>query len=134
MLHWSTHTDIEGMLAAEADVPALAAAMEEVRAEVDSWDEHQQPLTDVVRKAVGDHDDLGKATDVPSLIAPFDVSQQRTALAALLRGKQPGFKSARDQRLICHALPAVPPTAIKAMEIVHGFVDGEGEITGEHAL
>ncbi len=134
MVHWSTHADMEGVLAAEVDVPALAAAMEEVRAEIGSWDEHRQPLTDIVRKAGGDRDDLGNATDIPSLIAPLDEAEQRTALAALLRGKQPGFKSARDQRLICQALPDAPPTAISAMEIVHSFVDGEAGATGEHAL
>jgi len=134
MVLWSTHADIEGVLAAEGDVLALASAMEEVRAEVGSWDAHQQALTDLVRRAAGDHDELAKATDVPSLIAPYGEAEQRAALTVLLRGKQPSFKSARDQRLICQALPEVPQTLIVAMETVHRFVDGEADATGEHAL
>lgn len=133
MVHWSTHTDLEGVLAAEGDIAALGTAMEEIRGEVGSWDEHRQSLSDLVRNAAGDHEDLGSATDVPGLIAPFaEEEKQRAALAELLRGKNPSFKSARDQRLICEALPDTPPTVVKAMAAVHGFV--AGTVTGEHAL
>jgi putative ATP-dependent endonuclease of OLD family len=134
MVHWGTYTDLEGVLAAEGDIPSLTAAMEEARAEVAFWREHQQPLTDLVRKTAGDHDDLRNATDISSLIAPFGEAAQRAALAAMLRGRQPSFKSARDQRLICQALPHAPRTTIRAMETVHSFVDGESGATGEHAL
>jgi putative ATP-dependent endonuclease of OLD family len=132
LVHWRTHKDIEGVLAGEGDVPALARAMEEVRAEVGTWDEHKQPLTDVVRAAAGDHDDLESATDIPTLIAPFEETDQRAALARILRGKNPSFKSARDQRLLCEALPQAPPTTVKAMETVHRFV--EGAVAGEQPL
>jgi putative ATP-dependent endonuclease of OLD family len=132
LVHWQTHKDIEGVLAGEGDVGALALAMEEVRAEVGTWDQHKQPLTGLVQAEAGDHDDLKSASDIPSLIAPFEEAARRAALARILRGKNPSFKSARDQRLICEALPEAPPTAVKAMEAVHSFV--EGDIAGEHAV
>lgn len=132
MVHWSTHADLEGVLAGEGDIESLAAAMEEVRAEVDSWDVHRQPLIDLVRGVAGNHDGLEQATDLAGLIAPFDEQSRRLALAALLRGKNPSFKSARDQRLMCEALPSTPPTVVEAIDAVHGFVDGN--VTGEHAL
>ena len=132
LIHWSTHTDIEGVLAGEGDVAALAEAMEQVRAEVGSWDDHKQPLTEIARTEGGDHEDLKTAADIPSLIKPFDESRRRAVLAGILHGRNPSFKSARDQRLICEALPDVPPTAVKAMEAVHDFV--EGNASGEHPL
>jgi predicted ATP-dependent endonuclease of OLD family len=134
LVHWSAHTDIEGVLAAEADVAALGAAMEEIRAEVGSWEEHRAALADTVRKATGDHDGLSEAQDIPGLITSIAEAGRRPALAALLRGKHPSFKSARDHRLLCEALPAAPPTAITAMAAVHRFMDGDGAATGEHAL
>lgn len=132
LTHWRTHTDIEGVLAAEADVGVLAAAMEEVRAEVGEWDEHRGPLIDVARSSAGDHPNLKTATDIPGLVEGYDETGRRAALGAILRGSRPSFKSARDQRLICETLPTVPVTVTEAMRKVHAFVDeGSG---GEHAL
>jgi putative ATP-dependent endonuclease of OLD family len=134
MVNWSTHTDIEGVIAAEGDVSALAAAIEEVRAEVGAWEEHRAALSELARRAAGDHEELQRASDIPSLIAPFAEGGQRAVLVEVLRGKQPSFKSARDYRLICQALPAAPPTIVKAIGIVHGFLDGDKDATREHAL
>lgn len=134
MVHWSTHADFEGVLAAESDIGALASAMETLRAEVDSWEGHRQALTDLARTAAGHHDDLTNASGIPSLIAPFAEAEQRAILCALLRGRQPGFKSTRDHRLICEALPEAPATAVRAMETIDRFVNGDSHATGEHAL
>jgi putative ATP-dependent endonuclease of OLD family len=132
LIHWQTHTDIEGVLAAEADIEALADAMEEIRAEVGGWDEHRSALIDAAKSASGDHAGLKTATDLPGLIEGYDEAGKRAALRAILRGSRPAFKSARDQRLICESLPAVPTTAIEAMRKVHAYVDeGSG---GGHAL
>jgi putative ATP-dependent endonuclease of the OLD family len=134
LVHWSSHADLEGVIAAEADINALTTAMEELRAELAPWDEHQAVLVEHVRHAVGEHGHLAAAADIPALIDPLEDAQQRTAVAAVLRGKNPSFKSSRDHRLMCEALPAAPPTIVKAMELLHGFVDGSVAAIGEHAL
>jgi putative ATP-dependent endonuclease of OLD family len=134
LAHWSKHTDLEGVIAAEADIGALTAAMEEIRAELAPWEEHRATLTECVRQEIGEHEHLYDAADIPGLIAPLEEEQQRLAVAAVLRGKNPSFKSARDHRLMCEALPAAPATVVKAMELLHGFVDGDITSIGEHAL
>jgi predicted ATP-dependent endonuclease of OLD family len=132
LIHWQTHSDIEGVLAAEAEIEALVAAMEEIRAEVGEWGEHRSALIEAAKASAGDHPVLKSANAIPELIGGYDEPGKRAALAAILRGGRPSFKSARDHRLICETLPTVPATAIKAMETVHGYVDnGAG---GEHAL
>jgi predicted ATPase len=132
LIHWQTHSDIEGILAAEAEVEPLAAVMEEVRAEVGDWDQHRSSMIEAAKASAGDHPDLKTANDIPGLIASYDEPAKRAVLAAILRGGRPSFKSARDQRLICEALPAAPTTAITAMQKVHAYVDGG--TGGEHAL
>lgn len=134
LVHWSTHTDLEGVIAAESDLKVLTAAMEELRAELAPWNEHQAVLAEHVRRAVGDYDHLVGAPDIPGLIDPLDATHQRVAVAAVLRAKTPSFKSSRDHRLICEALPSAPPTIVKAMELLHGFVGGDVAAIGEHAL
>jgi putative ATP-dependent endonuclease of the OLD family len=134
LVDWSTHADLEGVIAAEADIDALTTAMEELRAELAPWDQHQATLVEYVRREVGDHDHLAAAANIPGLINPLEETQQRAAVAAVLRGKNPSFKSSRDHRLMCEALPAAPPTIVKAMELVHSFVDGDVAAIGEHAL
>jgi putative ATP-dependent endonuclease of the OLD family len=132
LIHWQSHTDIEGVLAAESDVGLLAAAMEEIRAEVGPWDKHRSSLIAAAKSSAGDHAVLKTATDIPGLIEGYEESGQREALCSILRGSLPSFKSSRDQRLICEALESTPPTAVSAMKKVHAFVDeGTG---GEHAL
>lgn len=132
LVHWQTHTDIEGVLAAEADVQVLAKVMEEIRAEVAPWDKHRSSLIDLARSSAGDHPNLKTAIDIPGLIDGYEEAEKRAALCAILRGTLPSFKSSRDQRLICEALDATPPTVMGAMAKVHAFVDdGTG---GEHAL
>jgi predicted ATPase len=132
LIHWQTHSDIEGILAAEAEVEPLAAVMEEVRAEVGDWGQHRSSMIEAAKASAGDHPDLKTANDIPGLIASYDEPAKRAVLAAILRGGRPSFKSARDQRLICEALPAAPTTAITAMQKVHAYVDGG--TGGEHAL
>jgi hypothetical protein len=122
------------LIAAEADIDALTTAMEELRAELAPWDQHQATLVEYVRRGVGDHDHLAAAVNIPGLINPLEETQQRAAVAAVLRGKNPSFKGSRDHRLMCEALPAAPPTIVKAMELVHSFVDGDVAAIGEHAL
>jgi len=132
LIHWNTHTDIEGVLAAEADIDSLATAMEEIRAEVDDWSQHRSSLIEVVKAFAGEHPCLKTAGDIPGLIEGYEEAEKRSALGAILRGSRPSFKSARDQRLICEALPIAPATAIEAMRRMHAFIDdGSG---GEHAL
>lgn len=132
LIHWQTHLDIEGVIAAEADIVSLAAAMEEIRAEVGGWSQHRSSLIETAKDSAGDHADLKSATDIPGLIGGYEEAEKRVALAAILRGGRPSFKSARDQRLICEALPTVPATAIEAMRKVHAYIDDDVE--GEHAL
>jgi putative ATP-dependent endonuclease of OLD family len=134
LVHWSTHTDLEGVLAAESDLQVLAAAMEELRAEVAPWSEHQAVLAEHVRRAAGDRDHLAGALDIPGLITPLEPADQSAAIAALLRAKAPSFKSSRDHRLMSERLPSVPPTIVKAMELLHSFVSGDVAAIGEHAL
>lgn len=132
LIHWHTHSDIEGVLAAEADIEKLAAAMEEIRAEVGQWDQHRSSMIEAAKAFASDHPNLKTATDIPGLIQGYDEPAKRAVLAAILRGGNPSFKSARDHRLICEALPAAPETAIKAMQKVHAYIDGG--TGGEHAL
>jgi hypothetical protein len=85
-----------------------------------------------VKGSAGDHADLKVATDLVGLLEAYEEAAKRDALKAILRGGLPSFKSARDQRLICEALPTAPVTAVAAMAKVHDYVDaGAG---GEHAL
>lgn len=132
LIHWQTHSDIEGVVAAEASIDPLATVMEEIRAEVGDWNDHRSAMIESARDSAGDHSGLKTATDIPSLIAGYEDSGKRAALLAILRGSRPSFKSARDHRLICEALPVVPATAASAMEKVHAFIDGG--TGGEHAL
>ena len=134
LVRWSTHADLEGVIAAEADLKALTTAMEELRAELAPWTEHQAVLAESIRRVVGDHDHLATAPDIPALIDPLDPTQQPTAVAAILRAKTPSFKSSRDHRLMCEALPSTPPTIVNAMNLLHSFVGGDIAAIGEHAL
>jgi putative ATP-dependent endonuclease of the OLD family len=134
MVRWQRHTDWEGVLAAEAEMSTLCAALEEIRAGVRPWNEHAGTLRDLVRQAAGDAQHLASATDIPSLVEPYDEGAQRDALAALLRGNAPSFKSARDQRLIAAALPDAPPTVKTMIEHIHGFAEGDSSRCGDHPL
>lgn len=132
LIHWQTHSDIEGLLASEAEVAPLAAAMEEIRAEVGDWSQHRSSMIEAAKTSAGDHPGLKAANDIPGLIAGYDEPAKRATLAAILRDGRPSFKSARDHRVICEALPAAPTTAITAMQKVHAYFDGGAG--GEHAL
>lgn len=134
LVHWSKHADLEGVIAAEGDIEALTATMEEIRAEIAPWEQHHATLVECVRRTIGQHEHLAAAADIPGLVAPLEEPQQRSAVAAMLRGKTPSFKSARDHRMICEALPETPATVIRAMELLHGFVEGDIAAIGEHAL
>lgn len=132
---WSTHTDWEGVISAEADIDAVAAALETSRAAVGTWQQHQANFRGCVLQAVGNADHLGVAEDIPSLLRGYAPPDARRALAELMRGRAGvDFKSAIDGRLIAEALPLVPPTVLRMMEIVHGVVDGTDGARGHHDL
>jgi putative ATP-dependent endonuclease of the OLD family len=132
LIHWQTHSDIEGVLAAQADISSLATAMEEIRAEVGDWNQHRSSLIETAKGSAGDHADLKTATNIPELLGGYEEAEKRLVLGAILRGGRPSFKSARDQRLICETLSAAPATAVEAMRKVHTYID-DG-IGGEHAI
>jgi putative ATP-dependent endonuclease of OLD family len=135
VVRWSTHTDWEGVIAAEADVEAVALALESRRAAVSAWEQHAIQLRDCVVRSAGKAAHVGLATDIPSLLRGYGEAGQRLALADLMRGKSGiSFKSAIDGRLIASALPAVPPTIARMLEIVHAVAVGEQVAGGLHDL
>jgi predicted ATP-dependent endonuclease of OLD family len=132
---WSSHTDWEGVIAAEADVAAAATALETSRAALGAWDEHEIQLRDCVVRCAGEADHVRTATNIPSLLAGYDDAARRRALADLQRGKSGiDFKSAIDGRLIAEALPDVPATIARMMEIVHALADGAQGVGPRHDL
>lgn len=135
VIRWSTHGDWEGVIASEGDMDALAAALESSRAALGQWDQHGAQVRDCVRRGVGDAPHLAAATDLPSLVAGYDESDRRRALAELLRGRSGiDFKSAIDGRLIAEALPTVPPTIARMMGIVHAVAGDAEEVDPRHDL
>ncbi len=134
-IRWSTHLDWEGVLAAEADVAAVGAALELSRAALGPWPQHEDQLRECTRQSGGDGPHIAAATDIPSLLVGFEDEAQRRVLAELLRGRSGiAFKSAMEGRLIAEALPAVPPTVVRMMEIVHAIADGVGGVGQRHDL
>jgi putative ATP-dependent endonuclease of OLD family len=132
---WSTHIDWEGVIAAEADVEAVSGALEFRRATLGDWEQHAVRLRDCVVRSVGEAIAVEAATDIPSLLRSYDESDRRRALADVMRGKSGiDFKSAIDARLIAEALPEVPPTVARMMEIVHQTAAGAQGAGGRHDL
>ena len=135
VLRWSTHEDWEGVLATEADVGELAAAMEVCRAMLGGWEDHADQLRGCLNERVGASAHLVSATDVPSLLTGYPDTEARAALAALLRGKAGiDFKSPLYARTICQALSQVPPTVAGMIDRVHLFAAGDGTASGVHDL
>jgi Overcoming lysogenization defect protein-like, TOPRIM domain len=135
VVRWSTHTDWEGLIAAEADVEAVAAALELSRAALGGWDQHAGQLRDCVVRSVGEAEHMGRATDIPSLLDGYGEVERRRALVDLLRGRSGiDFKSAIDGRLVAEALPEVPPTVARMIEIVHGVAGGAQGAGSRHDL
>jgi putative ATP-dependent endonuclease of the OLD family len=135
VVRWSSHTDWEGVIAAEGDVDAVAAALELARTALGAWEQHETQLRDCVVRSAGEAIDIAAATDIPSLLGSCGEAERRRALADLLRGKSGiDFKSAIDGRLVAEALQDVPPTIANMMEIVHGVADGTQGAGSRHDL
>jgi putative ATP-dependent endonuclease of OLD family len=135
LLRWSEHIDWEGVLAVEAAPDEIAAALEECRATLGSWEDHADSLRACVATSVGASEHLRAATDIPGLLVGYSSVQQREAVAALLRGKSAlDFKSPLYSRIVCEHLSSVPPTVAKAMVIVHQAVSGDSAARGRHDL
>ena len=134
-LRWANLTDWEGVISAEGDIEAIAGALEVSRSALGTWDQHQAQLRDFVIRTVGESDHVAAAADIPSLLAGYDEGARRQALAELLRGNSGiDFKSAIDGRLVAEALPDVPPTIVRMMEIVHSVADGTQRADRSHNL
>jgi hypothetical protein len=123
------------VLAAEGVVNAIAQALEECRATLGEWAEHEYSARDCVRAAAGDARHLAAAGDLSALLAGYDEGTQRTALAALLRGRSGlDFKSTIYARQIAQSLPNVPATVATMIELVHKFAAGDPQSRGAHDL
>jgi putative ATP-dependent endonuclease of OLD family len=134
-VRWSNHTDWEGVIAAEGDVEAAAAALETSRASFGAWEQHEIQLRDCVVRSAGEAGHVAVATDIPSLLGGYGDADRRRALADLQRGKSGiDFKSAIDGRLIAEALPDVPATIVRMMEIVHAVANGAPGVDPRHDL
>ena len=135
MVRWRTHVDWEGVVAAEASVEAVAGALEECRATLGDWTEHEHDLRNCVRSAAGEATHLAGAQGIPALLDGYNESDQRAALLALLRGRSGlDFKSTIYARQIAQALPDVPATVVAMIELVHRFVAGDAQVCGVHDL
>jgi putative ATP-dependent endonuclease of OLD family len=135
MVRWEAHHDWEGVLAAEASVEAVARALEECRATLGVWADHEHNLRNCVRAAAGDAGHLAAADDVWALLSDYQSTQQRAALAAVLRGGAGlDFKSTIYARQIAQALPDVPATMVAMIELVHRFIAGDPQARGVHGL
>lgn len=135
LVRWSSGVDWEGVLAAEAGPGEVAAALEECRASLGSWEEHADGLRSCVIAAAGASNHLARATDIPALLGGYPEALQRQAVAALLRGRSNlDFKSPLYARTVCEKLSAVPPTVARAIEIVHRVAAGDPDAGGDHDL
>ena len=135
VVRWSTHTDWEGVIAAEADVETAAAALELGRAALGEWEQHATQLRDCVLRSAGEADHVAAATDIPSLLRGYGDADRRHALADLMRGQSGiDFKSAIEGRLVAEALSDVPPTTARMMEIVHEVAAGAQGAGSRHDL
>jgi putative ATP-dependent endonuclease of the OLD family len=135
VLRWATHQDWEGVLAAEADTPGLAGALEECRAMLGPWTDHADQLRGCLMSRVGRSDHLATANDIPGLVAGYQDADARAALAWLLRGKSGiDFKSPLYARTIASRLRSVPPSVIAMIEHVHQFAAGDASSSGVHDL
>jgi predicted ATP-dependent endonuclease of OLD family len=135
IVRWSTHTDWEGVVCAEADTDAIASALEECRGTLGDWGEHHDMLRARLLQEVGDVPELASASDIPSLVAGYDQNARRVALADLMRGRSGvDFKSAIYARIVAEQLPDVPPTIHRMIVIVHGVAAGDQEALANHDL
>ena len=135
MVRWDTHRDWEGVLATEASVEAVARALEDCRASLGDWADHEHGLRNCIRSAAGDAGHLASAQDIWALLAGYQQAGQRAALAALLRGGSGlDFKSTIYARQIAQALPDVPRTVAAMIELMHRFVAGDVQARGVHGL
>jgi putative ATP-dependent endonuclease of OLD family len=124
-VRWSTHTDWEGVIAAEADVEEVSAALDVRRAALGNWEQQAARLRDCVVRSAGEATHVTGAADIPSLLRGYDEAGRRCALADLMRGNSGiDFKSAIDGRLVAEALSEVPSTIARMMEIVHQAAEG----------
>ncbi|MGD0985205.1 MAG: TOPRIM nucleotidyl transferase/hydrolase domain-containing protein [Acidimicrobiales bacterium] len=135
VVRWNTHTDWEGVVAAEGDVDAIAAALDRSVAAHGSWEQHGVQLRESVIHSAGQADHLTAATDIPSLLHGYGNPERRRALVDLMRGTSGiSFKSAIDGRFVAEALSDVPPTIARMMEIVHGIAAGTEPAGNSHDL
>ncbi len=133
LLRWSTHKDWEGVLAEEAAIAELSAALEECRSSIGNWETHANDLRGALKSEVSDSPHLSAATDIPSLISGYDEERQRAALAILMRGRSGlVFKSPIYARVLCDSLTSAPPTVTKMIDHVHQVVLGDAAALGTH--
>ena len=135
LLRWRAHSDWEGVLGQEAVVSELAAALEECRASIGTWEAHANSLRGALKSEVGEAAHLAAATDIPSLLSGYEEQQQRVALTILLRGRSGLiFKSPIYARTLCDSLTATPQTVAKMIDHVHQVVLGDEAALGAHDL
>jgi hypothetical protein len=135
LLHWGPgREDWEGVLAAEADEDALIGAMQDLLEEYGGWERHGPSLCGQAETAAPGAMHLTQAGCIRDIVIGYIGTDRHRVLRALLKGKSPGFKSARDQRLIAEALPIVPASLQIVMLLVHEFAAGTSEVSGEIAL
>ena len=133
MVRWHKHRDWEGVLAAEASVESVARALDDCRATLGDWSEHEHDLRNCIRSTAGDASHVASAGDIWGLLAGYPEAEQRAAVAALLRGSSGlDFKSTIYARQIAQALPDVPATVAAMIELVHRFVAGDAQARGVH--
>jgi hypothetical protein len=135
LVRWSSDTDWEGVLGAEAAPGEIAASLEGCRATLGTWEEHAEKLRSRMVTVAGKSDHLAGATDIPTLIAGYPETLQRKGIADLLRGRSGlDFKSPLYARIVCESLSAVPPTIARTIEIVHGVAAEDQTSLGDHDL
>jgi putative ATP-dependent endonuclease of OLD family len=131
IVRWSTHTDWEGVLAAEGDPEELATSLEACRVSIGPWTDHAAQIADCLKRDIGESAHLLLAGDVKEAILGYEPTQRREAIVTLLRGRSGlDFKSTMYGREIAVSLSAVPPTVAAMIDKVHLCLAGDTTARG----
>lgn len=133
LVHWGRWVDWEGVIGGNSDIAVLARVLDELIVDLDGWAQWGTSLCDTARNAHPDPGHLGACTSVSTLVAGYPLAQRQSVITALLRGKQPAFKTARDHRVIAEALSDVPRPLIGTMLMIHAVAADNPWIPAEYA-